>query len=441
MISFKAAIMKVEDEAFYKICFDSLIDGLCIANDEGIIIMNNSACEEIFGYAPGELLGQSIEVLIPEQHRRIHQYHYQAYFQHPRKFKKGKGREFYGRHKSGETLDLEIGLNFFEYQGKRYAKALIAEISTRKRKETQIKESNRRLEVEVDRRTHLLTDAVSKLERANLMLQEEVVERIKAEKNAKRAFEKEKELSQMQAKFLSMASHEFKTPLSGILTSAGLIEKYNEINSAERISSHVATIKNLVLQLNDILDDFLFLENSETGRYKATTSRFLLCDLIGKVVRDAEALLKPGQSISINPCQNGEEVLQDRKVVDIIIRNILYNAIKYSPENSRIDVNIKMDDKVRIEIRDEGIGIPEEAKKHIFERFFRARNVLHIQGTGIGLNIVRRHLHRMKGTIDIQSEENVGTTVSLTIPIFKEARESRPERENEQPAIQKSPIA
>ena len=131
-----------------------------------------------------------------------------------------------------------------------------------------------------NRRTNLLTKAVSELERANFLLKEEVNERIKAEENAKRAFEKEKELSQMQAKFLSMVSHEFKTPLSGILTSASLVEKYNEKNPNERISNHVATIKNLVLQLNDILDDFLVLENSESGRYQFNSSRFMICDRV-----------------------------------------------------------------------------------------------------------------------------------------------------------------
>jgi PAS domain S-box-containing protein len=408
----------MEDEAFYKICFDSLIDGLCIANDQGRIVMNNSACEEIFGYESGELIGKSIEILIPEHHREVHQYHFQTYFQHPRKFKKGKGREFFGRHKNGEILDLEIGLNFFEYKGQRFAKALIAEISTRKQKETQIKESNKRLENEVDRRTHLLTEAVSKLERANLLLKDEVNERISAEKNAKRAFKKEKELNQMQIKFLSMVSHEFKTPLSGILTSAGLIEKYNEKAATGRISNHVATIKNLVLQLNDILDDFLFLENSETGRYQFSSTRFMFCDLMRKVVTDAEALMKPGQQIRITPCEHSIEVLQDHKVVDIIIRNLLYNAIKYSPENSSIDVTISVNDMICIEIRDQGIGIPEGAKKHIFDRFFRAKNVLHIQGTGIGLNIVRRHLHRMNGSIEIKSKEHEGTIVSLRIPII-----------------------
>ena len=130
-------------------------------------------------------------------------------FQHPRKFRKGKGREFLGRHKSGEILDLEIGLNFFEYEGEKYAKALISEIGTRKRKVTEIKESNRRLESEVDRRTELLTKAVSELERANFMLKEEVDERIKAERNAKKAFKKEKELNQMQflASYFSDSKH------------------------------------------------------------------------------------------------------------------------------------------------------------------------------------------------------------------------------------------
>lgn len=424
--------MRVDNEAFYKICFDSLIEGLCIANDAGKIVMNNSACEEIFGYESGELIGQSIDILIPESHRNVHHHHFESYIQHPRKFRKGKGREFLGQHKNGEILDLEIGLNFFEYEGQRYAKALISEIGTRKKKVTEIKESNRRLESEVDRRTQLLTKAVSELEIANFLLKEEVDERIRAEENAKRAFEKEKELSQMQAKFLSMVSHEFKTPLSGILTSASLVEKYNERRPNERISNHVATIKNLVLQLNDILDDFLFLENSESGKYQFTSSRFQICEIFKKIVSDARALMKPGQKFEIIPCTKPVSVVQDRKVVDIILRNIIYNAIKYSPANSTIHIKIRINDNVHIKIRDEGIGIPEEAKEHIFDRFYRAKNVLHIQGTGIGLNIVRRHLIQMKGSIEITSKENEGTTVFVTMPVMG----GKPHREVDERTLQ-----
>lgn len=410
----------MEQEAFYKICFDAIIDGLCVVNEEGMIVMNNSALEDIFGLGPGEAVGKSIEVLIPETHRSVHQHHFRSYFEYPKKLKKGKGREFYGLHKDGQILDLEIGLNFFEFKGKKFAKALISEISSRKQMQSEILESNRRLETEVDHRTHLLTEAVSKLERTNLLLKDEIDERMKAEEKAKVAFKREKELNQMQAKFLSMVSHEFKTPLSGILTSAGLIEKHNQIDSNERIGKHVAIIKNLVLQLNDVLDDYLFLENSQTGRYKFTSSRFMFCDLMKSIVEDANALLKPGQEIRTKLCKIPTAVVQDRKVVEIIIRNVLYNAIKYSPADTRIDVEVEVDDMVRVDIRDEGIGIPEEAKKHIFNQFYRAKNVLHIQGTGIGLNIVRRHLRRMKGTIEINSEENKGTEVSICLPILSE---------------------
>ena len=144
----------------------------------------------------------------------------------------------------------------------------------------------------------------------------------------------------------------------------------------------------------------------------------MICDLIRKIVSDAGALMKPGQKFHIIPCKRPVPVVQDRKVVDIILRNIIYNSIKYSPANSTIHIKIRIKDTVNIEIRDEGIGIPEEAKEHIFDRFYRAKNVLHIQGTGIGLNIVRRHLQSMKGSIEVRSEENKGTTVYLSLPVM-----------------------
>ena len=208
--------MLKSDEVFYKICFDSLLEGLCIANDEGRIIMVNSALEDIFGYKKSELIGKKIALLIPEPHRHIHLKHFDSYTKFPKKYKKGKGREFLGLHKDGRILDLEIGLNYFEHEGLFYAKALISEIGTRKQKELLIKEKNRNLEFEVEQQTAQLTHVVSELERSNLKLKEEIKERIIAENRSKMAFEKEKELNVMQTKFISLASHEFKTPLSGI---------------------------------------------------------------------------------------------------------------------------------------------------------------------------------------------------------------------------------
>lgn len=405
------------EEVFYKICFDSLLEGICIANEEGRIVMINSALEDIFGYKKDELIDKNIDLLIPEAHRNIHLKHFDSYLKSPKKYKKGKGREFLGLHKDGSILDLEIGLNYFQLDGSLYAKALISEISTRKQKELLIKEKNRDLKIEVEKKTTSLEKAVTELERSNSKLKDEIRERIITENRAKRAFEREKEFNLMQTKFISMASHEFKTPLSGILTSASLIEKYNSRQPNDKIGNHAFTIKTLVNQLNNILDDFLFLENTESENYALRLSRFKFCGLVQRLIKDAQAVLKDGQTIVFEPCKIPVEVYQDQKVIDIIIRNVLYNAIKYSTENSKIYLKVTHNEYLKIIIQDHGIGIPKEAQEHVFERFYRAKNALPIQGTGIGLNIAKRYLDKLRGRIHLESEEAKGTTVCIELPI------------------------
>jgi PAS domain S-box-containing protein len=409
--------MLKSDEVFYKICFDSLLEGLCIANKEGRIIMVNSALEDIFGYKKSELIGKNIALLIPESHRDIHLKHFDSYTKFPKKYKKGKGREFLGLHKDGRILDLEIGLNFFNHEGDFFAKALISEISVRKQKEHLIKEKNRNLEFEVQQQTAKLINTVSKLEKTNLKLKEEIKERVIAEKKVYMAFKREKELNVMQTKFISMVSHEFKTPLSGIMTSASLIDNYNEKRSDKKIARHVTTIKSLAIQINNILDDFISLEKTESENYPLYLSSFKFCDLINKILQDSKAILKEGQRIEITPCKFPVEVWQDRNAVEIIIKNVLYNAIKYSPEHSVIKIKVERNDLLKMLIEDQGIGISKDAQKYIFDKFYRGKNALTIQGTGIGLNTVRRYLEKLNGSIEIQSEENKGTKVFLQIPI------------------------
>ncbi|MDN3641207.1 PAS domain-containing sensor histidine kinase [Lutimonas halocynthiae] len=409
--------MVKSDQVFYKICFDSLVEGICIANQEGRIVMINSAIEEIFGYKKRELIGQKIEFLIPKSLHKAHFEHFNTYVKFPKKYKKGKGREFFGMHKNGSILDLEIGLNHFIHEGAFFAKAVISDIRTRKQSEIQIKEKNKILEKEVKQQTVQLIRVVTDLERSNLKLKEEIKERILAEKSAKKAFEKEKELNAMQTKFMSLASHEFKTPLSGILTSASLIDKYNEINSKEKIHAHTRTIKTLVNQLNSILDDFLFLEKTESDNYFFQLSRFKICELLNRLIEDANIILKEGQRIELETCQESIELMQDRKVIDIIIRNVLYNAIKYSEKDSTIKIKTEKSKNLKIAIIDQGIGIPVDAQEFIFDRFYRAKNVLHIKGTGIGLNIVKKHMEKLNGSVEVKSEEYKGTTVTIKLPL------------------------
>jgi len=404
------------DEVFYKICFDSLLEGICITDNTGKIIYNNFPLEEIFGYDEGEILGENIEILIPKKFRKNHQKHFTNYFKVPKQHKKGKGREFYGLHKNGNVLHVEIGLNHFDYLGKTYAKALITDISLRKNDEIKLKEINIELEQEVEKRTIELREAINQLKLTNKNLKQEIKDKVHAENKVFRAFQKEKELNILQSKFMSLVSHEFKTPLSGILTSISLIDKYNNLNFNKNIDNHVLTIKKLVFQLNAVLDDFLVLEKSESQNAEYTHIQFHFNDFLDEIIAKSKTVLKIGQRIEVEPDPDNAEVLQDKKILDIIIRNILYNAIKYSPENSIIRVNTSNNSCIKIKISDSGIGIPKDDQKHIFERFFRAKNALHFQGTGIGLNIVKHHIEELGGSINFTSEENIGTTFIIEIP-------------------------
>jgi len=404
-------------EDFYKICFDTLLEGICFTDNKGIIIMNNSSFEEIFGYDRGELYQKNITTLIPEEYRKIHLKHLLSYYKNPQKFKKGDGRDFYGLHKSGKIIHVEIGLNYFNYKGKIFVKALISDISYRKYEEIKVKKLNLKLEKEVEDQTKELTKAIKKLKKANKELKKEIQNKILAEDKAKIAYHKEKELNLLQTKFLSLASHEFKTPLSGILTSVTLIDRYNEVNKNKNINNHIQTIKKLVNQLNTILDDFLFLEKTETKKIDYQFTNFLFCELFEKIIKNSQSVLKKGQKIEFTPYNKNIIVYQDKKIVEIIFRNILYNAIKYSPINSLVTIKIHNNKYITVKIEDKGIGIPQEDQKLVFKRFFRAKNALHFQGTGIGLNIVKYHIEALGGSINFNSIENIGTTFIVKLPI------------------------
>ena len=245
--------------------------------------------------------------------------------------------------------------------------------------------------------------------------------RKEAENKIKNALQKEKELNELKTKFLSLVSHEFKTPLSGILTSVMLAGKYQTTEQQEKREKHFNTIRNKVHYLDNILNDFLSIERLESGKVNYKFTEFSLSKLINEVVYNANVTLKSGQEI--NYPQNMEDVMlrQDEKILELVLSNLLSNAIKYSPENSLISFDVKLDaDRIRFEITDQGIGIPEKDQKHIFERYFRAENALLNQGTGIGLNIAKVHLENLGGSISFSSQENVGTTFIVELPIIKE---------------------
>ncbi|HEU0111217.1 MAG TPA: PAS domain-containing sensor histidine kinase [Flavisolibacter sp.] len=237
-----------------------------------------------------------------------------------------------------------------------------------------------------------------------------------SEKHLKKSLEKEHQLNEMKSRFVSMASHEFRTPLSTILSSLYLLEKYMaDIIDAHK-NRHLSRIKEAVYHMNTLLDDFLSLGKLEEGKAVVHSTRFNIKDLITNITEELNPLLKKGQILRY--VHEGLTVIeQDKKLLKTILLNLIVNAIKFSQENKKISITTFVEQKkVLIKIKDRGIGISRIDQKHLFESFYRATNAQNIQGTGLGLHIVKKYVNLLNGTIRIISKLDKGTTVIIGLP-------------------------
>ncbi len=409
-----------KNENLFNVLFEAASEGIIVVDESQTIVASNIAATVMFGYEQGELVNKPLNILIPSTYRSAHPKHFKSFLNHSEKRQMGHGRDLYGIKKDGKEFPVEAGLNPFEINGNKYVMSLIIDISVRKETQRQIKELNSELEGKIKVRTRELEESISKLQNLNLNLELEIKKRKEAEERIKTALQKEKELNELKTKFLSLVSHEFKTPLCGILTSVVLAGKYKLEEQQEKREKHFNTIKNKVHYLDNILNDFLSIERLESGKVNYKFTSFELGNLINEVIYNANVTLKSGQEIEYP--QNIENIIlrQDEKILELVLSNLLNNSIKYSSEDSIIvfEVEVK-EEKIIFKITDHGIGIPEKDQKHIFERYFRAENALLDQGTGIGLNIAKVHLENLGGTIDFFSKENEGTTFIVELPLIK----------------------
>lgn len=405
------------DNGVFEALFEAVSEGVIVVNKSQQIVSSNKSAENMFGYSKIELLHQHLEVLIPKKYHPNHGSHFSGYMKHQESRQMGQGRDLYGAHKSGVVFPVEVGLNPLKINEETYVMALVVDISIRKKQEEELQELNSKLEKKVADRTQELSATVEELKEANRKRDLEIQKRIEAQNKISDALKKEKELNELKTKFLSLVSHEFKTPLSGILTSAMLLGKYKLAEQQERRDKHIKTITDKVHYLNNILNDFLSVEKLETGKVSYNFSSFRLTKVIDEVIYNANMLLKEGQHINYPDSIDDLTLFQDEKIVELALSNLVHNAIKYSPEHSTIDITIEQDEtETSFVITDKGIGIPEVDQKQIFNRYFRAENALLTQGTGIGLNIVKSHLNNLGGSISFESQENKGSTFTIQLP-------------------------
>ena len=259
-----------------------------------------------------------------------------------------------------------------------------------------------------------------------------IAEQKRIEKDLVKSIERERELNEMKSKFVTMASHEFRTPLSTILSSVFLLENYAGEELEKNRESHLTKIRRSVNNLTDLLNDFMSLGKLEEGRIKVTYSELDIRDFLEELVPEMELIRKGNQMIRCACTGDELEVQLDRQLLRSIILNLVGNAIKYSSMDADIELKVVVTEAdLMLRVIDHGMGIPLEEQRHIFKRFYRAQNAANIEGTGLGLNIVKKYVRLMKGRIEFHSKLNEGTTFTVTLPRLKNSPEEYTEHQKQ----------
>ena len=404
---------------------ETAVDGIIAISDRGIIESVNPATCKIFDYEVEELLGQNVSMLMPQPHKHKHDGYINNYTTSGERKIIGIGREVPGRKKDGTIFPFWLAVSEFKLGEKRMFTGVVHDMTEQKKAETALREMNQQLEGMVSERTEKLSDVVNKLLASNQQLQHEIQERKAVEDALKRvegdlreALKKEQELGMLKSRFVSMASHEFRTPLSTILSSADLMIQYVKEEQQDRREKHFQKIRSSVDMLTTILDDFLSLSRLEEGGVETVLENFNIQDFCKEAMEEVQHILKKGQRLRLNQASKELMVLMDKKLLKLILINLISNASKYSDEETDIICTVQIvQNKLQISIADVGIGIPDEDQKHLFDRFFRASNVTNIKGTGLGLHIVRRYAELMNGTVSFESVMGKGSTFTLNFDI------------------------
>ncbi|MCB9224767.1 MAG: ATP-binding protein [Crocinitomicaceae bacterium] len=495
----------------YKILFESIGEGLLIADRTGTIVMANPRCCELFGCTEEGMEGRKVEELIPMNLREKHVHHREYYQANPKKRQMGMNMNLLAQRKDGSKFHVEISLNHFKSGEDIYIVAVLTDVSERVRQQTEIKELNANLEKKVELRTREVLESqklysaiaknfpngtinvfdkdlkyifveglelqelginkelligtsyldkiqqevrpklekelvevfkgkakkfeinyMNQIYRINavplsvsdnvidkiLVVEENVTAQKQVEKKREEALSKEKQLNEMKSRFVSMASHEFRTPLSTVLSSVSLIEKYIEKGDLDKTEKHTSRIKSAVAGLTEILNDFLSVDKLESNKSVVEKKDFDYKEFALEITEEMKTICKPGQEIVVNMTGENWMIHSDPRIMKNVLYNLISNAIKYSPEGQKIAFNSAIQDKsLKVEVIDKGIGIPAEDQKELFSRFFRAKNVTNIKGTGLGLNIVKKYVEMLGGDISFTSELNEGSTFFVNLPI------------------------
>ncbi len=395
-----------EDQRFEAL-FQNASLGMLVANEQGEIVLVNNFVVSAFGYENAEeLIGKKVELLIPPRFHHHHVSDRENFNKDPQRRPMGAGRDLFGIKKTGKEFPVEVSLSSYKNEEGFFVIGFVSDITKRKEIEQSVFDQQKEL-AEINKT----------IEKLNQELENKVVERTKELQLAKdeltKALSKEKEVGDLKGRFVTMASHEFRTPLSTILSSASLLSKYSLTEEQDKRDKHIHRIKSSVTNLTSILNEFLSIGKIEDGKVISNSVLFNLKEFINSICNEITGILKPKQKI-VCTHKGNEDVMLDTSLLKNVMINLLSNAIKFSAENATIQISSEVENnRISICVKDEGIGMSDEDKKHLFERFYRGNNAINIQGTGLGLHIVGKYIELMDGEISIASELEKGTEITI----------------------------
>jgi PAS domain S-box-containing protein len=395
--------------------FENATEGIILTNGQGQIILVNPAAERMFRYSADELSGKPIETLIPQRSADHHKSLREGFYSNPGNRVMGHGRDLYGRRKDDTEIPVEVSLSSYKMNDELYVIAFIVDITYRKTIENDMRLQQKQLEKMAGDMRRLNTQLEAKVEERTLILKEALQKLEQSQFDLNAALNKEKQLNEIKSSFVSLASHEFRTPLSTVLSSAVLIGKYTLTAEQANRDRHIKRIKDSVKQLNDLLEDFLSLGKLEEGKIRVDPEPVQVQSFVEDTSDELKAIMKAGQVIDLEVAGHRPFVTDKRLLKNVLI-NLLSNAVKFSPENAAISVRATIrGNQLILAVSDNGIGISDEDQRHMFTSFYRGKNALNIQGTGLGLHIVKRYVDLLEGTIALKSQLDVGTTVTVTL--------------------------
>ncbi|MEO8765968.1 MAG: PAS domain-containing sensor histidine kinase [Ginsengibacter sp.] len=410
---------EVDNTHQFEALFNFATIGIIVTNNEGKIINFNKYAETQFGYTKAEIFGNVVEVLLPTSTHARHIKYREQYYHNPEPRVMGHGRDLLAQRKDGTTFPVEVSLSHYTISEETFVIAFVIDITVRKTHEAIAREQTNELERVTSEIKSMNAELEQKVEDRTKMLREALAELELSKGELSLAYENEKSLNELKSGFVTVASHEFRTPLSIILSSAYLLEKYNHIQADIKIEKHIERIKSAVSGMKNILEDFLSLGKLEEGLVQTQIELMTpsaIDDILKDLLQELDGLLKAGQRITFTNTVD-RDISIDVNLLKSMLMNLISNSIKFTNENGIIKVISSVNDNdFTISVEDNGIGISEEDQQHLFERFFRAKNAGNIQGTGLGLHIVAKYLELMNGRITMKSDLNVCTLFTIQIP-------------------------